>query len=55
MYQLSTVHKKTAAFPKPDPGICAEWRETGEAQAPGPWGTATGPWEEADGQEWRGV
>lgn len=53
IWNVPAVHctQKTAAFPKPDPGICAEWRGTGEVQAPGPWGTAGGPWEEADGQE----
>lgn len=47
--------QKTAAFPIPGPGICAERRGTGEVQAPGPWGMTGGPWEEADGQERRGM
>lgn len=53
MFQLSTVQKKkTAAFTKPGPGICAEQRGTGAVQAPGPWDTSGGPWEEGDGQDW---
>lgn len=52
IWNVPAVHctQKTAAFPKPDPGIALSGNE---AQAPGPWGTAEGPWEETDGQEWR--
>lgn len=49
------LYTKTAAFPKPDPGICAEWRGTREAQTAGPRDATEGSWEETDGQEWRGV
>lgn len=57
IWNVPAVHciQKTAVYPKPDPGICAEQRGTREAQAPGPWGKAVGPWEETDGQERRGV
>lgn len=57
IWNVPAVHctQKTAAVPKPDPGICTEGRRTGEAQAPGPRGLTWIPWEETDGQEWRGV
>lgn len=57
IWNVPAVHcaQKTAAFPKPDPGICAEHRGIGALQAPGPWGMTGGLWEEAYGQEWRWV
>lgn len=47
------LYTKTAAFPKPDPGICTEWRGAVEVQASNPWGTTGSPWEGCDGQEWK--
>lgn len=34
-----------------DPGICTAREGTGEAQALGPWGKTSGPWDDDDGQE----